>query len=82
MRNLKANGTSQSPDVPLFGFDDFCRMVGFEQVWNFEEKWRDVLDKGTARNGATTGGATTRGATRAGAAGTPAAARAAGDTTR
>jgi 2-methylisocitrate lyase-like PEP mutase family enzyme len=45
LRNLKANGTSQSPDVPLFGFDDFCRMVGFEQVWDFEEKWKDVLDK-------------------------------------
>lgn len=43
MRHLKAEGTSLSPDVPLFGFDDFCRMVGFEQVWAFEEKWKDVL---------------------------------------
>ena len=45
MRHLKATGTSLSPDVPLFGFDDFCRMVGFEDVWAFEEKWKDVLDK-------------------------------------
>lgn len=45
MRNLKENGTSLSPDVPLFGFDDFCRMVGFEDVWAFEEKWKDVLEK-------------------------------------
>jgi 2-methylisocitrate lyase-like PEP mutase family enzyme len=75
MRNLKANGTSQSPDVPLFGFDDFCRMVGFEQVWAFEEKWKDVLDKGAA-------GATPSGATRVSAAGAPAGARAAGETTR
>ena len=44
LRNLKANGTSASPEVPLFGFDDFCRMVGFEDVWAFEEKWKDVLD--------------------------------------
>ena len=45
LRNLKANGTSLAPDVPLFGFDDFCKMVGFEEVWAFEEKWKDVLDR-------------------------------------
>ena len=45
LRNLKANGTSLSNDVPLFGFDDFCRMVGFEDVWAFEEKWKDVLEQ-------------------------------------
>jgi 2-methylisocitrate lyase-like PEP mutase family enzyme len=44
LRNLKANGTSASPDVPLFSFDAFCRMVGFEDVWAFEEKWKDVLE--------------------------------------
>lgn len=43
--HLKATGTSKSPDVPLYGFDDFCRMVGFEDVWAFEEKWKDVLQK-------------------------------------
>jgi 2-methylisocitrate lyase-like PEP mutase family enzyme len=73
MRNLKANGTSVSPDVPLFGFDDFCRMVGFERVWEFEEKWKDVLGKGAAT------GAMPAGSTRAGAAGAPAGVRAAGD---
>ena len=45
MQHLKAEGTSLSPDVPLFAFDDFCRMVGFEEVWKFEEKWKDVLQK-------------------------------------
>ena len=45
MQHLKAEGTSLSPDVPLFAFDDFCRMVGFEEVWEFEEKWKDVLQK-------------------------------------
>ena len=45
LRHLKATGTSRAADVPLFGFDDFCRMVGFEDVWAFEEKWKDVLDK-------------------------------------
>jgi 2-methylisocitrate lyase-like PEP mutase family enzyme len=43
--NLKTAGTSVSNEVPLFGFDDFCRMVGFEDVWAFEERWKDVLQK-------------------------------------
>jgi 2-methylisocitrate lyase-like PEP mutase family enzyme len=43
--HLKATGTSKTPEVPLYGFDDFCRMVGFEDVWAFEEKWKDVLQK-------------------------------------
>jgi 2-methylisocitrate lyase-like PEP mutase family enzyme len=43
--HLKNAGTSLSPDVPLFSFDEFCRMVGFEDVWAFEEKWKDVLEK-------------------------------------
>lgn len=45
MQNLKSTGTSFSPDVPLFNFDEFCRMVGFGDVWAFEEKWKDVLEK-------------------------------------
>lgn len=43
--HLRTTGTSTSPDLPLFGFDAFCRMVGFEEVWAFEEKWKDVLQK-------------------------------------
>lgn len=45
MRNLKASGTSHSPAVPLFDFNEFCRLVGFGDVWAFEEKWKDVLEK-------------------------------------
>jgi 2-methylisocitrate lyase-like PEP mutase family enzyme len=45
MRNLRDSGTSLSPAVPLFSFDEFCRMVGFGDVWAFEEKWKDVLEK-------------------------------------
>lgn len=44
-RHLKETGTSVSPDVPLFSFAEFCKMVGFEDVWAFEEKWQDVLNK-------------------------------------
>ncbi len=49
MRNLKTTGTSVSPGVPLFSFDEFCKMVGFGDVWAFEERWKDVLDS-TARH--------------------------------
>lgn len=49
LQNLKATGTSLSPDVPLFDFDAFCRMVGFEEVWAFEERWKEVLEKGECR---------------------------------
>jgi 2-methylisocitrate lyase-like PEP mutase family enzyme len=45
LRNLRGAGTSESPDVPLFEFDEFCRMIGFGDVWAFEEKWKEVLDK-------------------------------------
>lgn len=34
---------TSGPDVPLFSFAEFCRMVGFEDVRAFEEKWQDVL---------------------------------------
>lgn len=45
MRNLRDAGTSHSAAVELFSFDEFCRMVGFEDVWAFEQKWRHVLDR-------------------------------------
>jgi 2-methylisocitrate lyase-like PEP mutase family enzyme len=45
LRHLRDTGSSVSPTAPLFPFDEFCKMVGFEEVWAFEEKWKDVLDK-------------------------------------
>ncbi len=26
-------------DIPLMDFNDFCKMIGFEDVWAFERKW-------------------------------------------
>ncbi|MFO1428242.1 MAG: isocitrate lyase/PEP mutase family protein [Steroidobacteraceae bacterium] len=46
---LRAQGTSLAPDVPLFSFDEFCLLVGFGDVWAFEEKWKDVLDRSGAQ---------------------------------
>jgi 2-methylisocitrate lyase-like PEP mutase family enzyme len=39
LQHLKAHGTSQAPDVPLFDFDEFCRRIGFEDVWEFDRRW-------------------------------------------
>ncbi len=44
LKNLKDTGTSLSPQVELFSFDEFCRMVGFEEIWKFEEQWRETLE--------------------------------------
>ena len=37
--NLKQNGTSISPDVPLFSFAEFNELIGFPEVWAFDKKW-------------------------------------------
>ena len=37
--NLKQNGTSLSPDIPLFSFAEFNELIGFPEVWDFEKKW-------------------------------------------
>jgi len=39
LRQLKEQGLSQSPDIPLFDFTEFCKLIGFQQVWDFEKRW-------------------------------------------
>jgi 2-methylisocitrate lyase-like PEP mutase family enzyme len=36
---LKTDGTSNSPDLPLFNFREFNGLIGFEEVWEFERRW-------------------------------------------
>ncbi len=36
---FKAEGTSNSPNLPLFNFREFQSLIGFEDVWEFERKW-------------------------------------------
>lgn len=36
---LKNEGTSLSPDVPLFDFSEFNSLIGFDDVWDFERRW-------------------------------------------
>jgi 2-methylisocitrate lyase-like PEP mutase family enzyme len=37
---LKETGTSISPTLSLFPFNEFNSLIGFEDVWAFERKWR------------------------------------------
>ena len=39
LNTLKTNGTSNSPDLPLFNFREFNGLIGFEEVWEFERRW-------------------------------------------
>ncbi len=34
-----AEGTSNSPSLPLFPFSEFNSLIGFEEVWDFERRW-------------------------------------------
>ncbi len=36
---LKNEGTSDSPNLPLFSFAEFNSLIGFEEVWEFERRW-------------------------------------------
>ena len=37
--HLKHQGTNESPYVPMFDFQEFNRLIGFEEVWAFDKKW-------------------------------------------
>lgn len=39
LKLLKTEGTSLSPDVPLFSFSEFNSLIGFDDVWEFERRW-------------------------------------------
>lgn len=36
---LKSEGTSNSPNTPLFSFSEFNSLIGFDEVWEFERRW-------------------------------------------
>ena len=39
LRHLKEAGTSLSPDIPMADFTEFCKLIGFQEVWDFEKRW-------------------------------------------
>lgn len=36
---LKTEGTSKSPQLDLFDFNEFNQLIGFQRIWDFEAKW-------------------------------------------
>lgn len=36
---LKETGSSEGVGLDLFDFNEFCRLIGFEDVWEFERRW-------------------------------------------
>lgn len=39
LRRLKDTGISQSPEQAMFDFTEFCELIGFGEVWDFERRW-------------------------------------------
>ena len=40
-KHLKTTGSSEGLPTALYNFDEFSRLMGFEDVWAFERKWTD-----------------------------------------
>jgi 2-methylisocitrate lyase-like PEP mutase family enzyme len=36
---LRDEGDGEPADMPLFDFQDFCGLIGFQEIWDFEKKW-------------------------------------------
>lgn len=36
---LKRDGEGHPAEMPIFDFKEFCGLIGFQEVWDFETKW-------------------------------------------
>jgi 2-methylisocitrate lyase-like PEP mutase family enzyme len=39
LSHIKQTGSSAQSPVPMFDFNEFCSLIGFEDVWEFERRW-------------------------------------------
>jgi 2-methylisocitrate lyase-like PEP mutase family enzyme len=39
----EAHADGRQVETPLYGFGDFVEMIGFQKIWDFEEKYADFL---------------------------------------
>ncbi len=39
LRALKDTGRGDAGGQPVFGFQEFCERIGFQEVWDFEKRW-------------------------------------------
>lgn len=44
LANLKSTGTSISPDVPMFSFQEFNDLIGFPEIYRLEKKWGRIKE--------------------------------------
>ena len=40
---IRETGSSIGTGAPLYDFQDFSRLMGFEDVWEFEKKWAEAV---------------------------------------
>jgi 2-methylisocitrate lyase-like PEP mutase family enzyme len=41
IKMVEQNGSPEPEGVPIFEFKEFCSLIGFDEVWDFEKKWAD-----------------------------------------
>ncbi|MFC3229904.1 oxaloacetate decarboxylase [Marinibaculum pumilum] len=41
---FKETGSSTHDDVPLYNFQDFSKLMGFQEIWDFEERHKEVAE--------------------------------------
>lgn len=39
LNRLRDDLDGEPADIDMFGFNDFCKLIGFQEVWDFEKKW-------------------------------------------
>ena len=39
-RHIKSNGSTADLETPLYDFQAFNQLMGFDKVWAFEEVWQ------------------------------------------
>ncbi|MAJ86838.1 MAG: oxaloacetate decarboxylase [Cellvibrionales bacterium TMED148] len=44
LNRLKMTGTSLHKDIELFDFAEFCQLIGFDDIRDFEDKWLRLKD--------------------------------------
>ena len=45
LNRLKSTGTSVHHDIELFDFSEFCQLIGFDDIGDFEERWLNPIEK-------------------------------------
>ena len=45
-QHLMNEGSTSNATTPLYDFKDFSRLMGFDEVWDFEKKWADADSAG------------------------------------